>query len=800
MRSALPLFALALAPVPATAAGAPGPEIPGEVREFVAATCVDCHDGEFAEGGLDFAALPGDLDDPAAYQRWVRVFDRVADGEMPPPEDYGPLDDAVKESFADAAGGWLRGHAAQKFAAEGRVVGRRLTAVQVERSLHAVLGIDIPLAGLFPSEPRTGGFTTVAAGQSMSHYDLENHLAVVDVALDEAFRRATTPPDEWTKELAPEDLARRNPKRRCREPEMWRGNAVVWSNGLVFYGRLPSTEAREAGWYRFSFDVSPLKSPAFGVWGTVRTGEAVSSAPLMADVATFRATGEGEPQTVTVEAWLPEDHMFEVRPEDRRLKKARTAGGQVGAGESQPQDVPGIALHRAVLSRVHRGPDDDGVRHLLFGDLELESDREGRDAELRSDDPRADLARLMRRFAERAFRRPVGDDEVRPYVEFAAARLGDGEPLLDAVRGGYRALLCSPRFLYLDEQPGELDGHALASRLSYFLWNAPPDGELSACAADGSLHDPAVLHGQVERMLAGERADRFAADFADGWLDLHRIDETEPDRRLHREFDPMVKQAMLGETRGFLAALLADDLSVSNLIDSDFALLNERLADYYGVDAAESSFDRGEFRRVPLDGDDPRGGLLTQGAVLKVTANGTTTSPVLRGVWVSERLLGEHVPPPPANVPAVEPDVRGARTIRELLAKHRSSPNCASCHVKVDPPGFALENFDAAGQWRSLYPVNGRPNRKGAEIDPSYETPDGESFADVTGFQRLTAADEDRLARNLAAQFIAYGTGAAVTFADRGELDAIVRDAAAGGHSVRDVLHAVVQSDIFRKK
>ena len=804
MRSSLP-FLLALAPTalapPVLRAG-----VPADVREFVGTYCVDCHAGESAEGGLDLDELAagdgaGDLDDAAAYRHWVRAFDRVAAGEMPPPADYGPLDDDEKAAFADAAGGWLRGHLATKFAAEGRVAGRKLTAVQVERSLHALLGIDKPLAGLFPEEPRSAGYTTVAAGQSTSHFDLENHLDVVDAALDEAFRRATTPPDDWTRRMSAADLSRTNPGKRCREPELWRGDAVVWSARLVFYGRIASTRARAEGWHRFTFDVSALKAPGYGVWGIVRTGEMVSSAPLTADVATFHAS-EGSPTTVTVEAWLPEDHMFEVRPEDARLKQGKSPGGQVGAGEMQPQDVPGLAIHHAVLERFHRGPDDDGVRALLFGDLELthgEPQRDGtwRDVALVSDDPHADLARLMTRFAARAFRRPVDGAEVRPYVDFAGGLLDDGAPLIDAVRAGYRALLCSPRFLYFDERPGELDGFALAARLSYFLTNAPPDAELTAHAADGSLLDPGVLHGQVDRLLAGGGGRRFVEEFAAQWLDLDAMDETTPDRRLHPDFDPIVHHAMLDETHAFLAELLAEDLPVARLVDADFTFLNERLATHYGLDPPAGGDET--LRRVSLPAGGVRGGVLTQGAVLKVTANGTDTSPVLRGVWVNERLLGEHVPPPPANVPAVEPDVRGATSIRELLAKHRSSVSCAACHVKIDPPGFALENFDAAGAWREKYPA-GRKRGRGPEVDPGYELPDGTAFDDVVGLREILADRQDRLARNLAEHLLTYGTGAAVTFADRDALDAVVRDAAENDYGFRSVLHAAVQSEIFRRK
>ena len=365
-------------------------------------------------------------------------------------------------------------------------------------------------------------------------------------------------------------------------------------------------------------------------------------------------------------------------------------------------------------------------------------------------------------------------------------------PLLDALRDGYRAILCSPRFLFLHEEPGELDDHALATRLSMFLWSGTPNASLMRIADKGRLGDPKVLRQQVDRMLDDPRGERFVRDFAAEWLDLSEIDFTQPDRRY--DHDPVLQIAMVEETHAFLRKLIAEDLPVTNVIDSDFALLNERLAAHYGVDGVTA----GELVPVSLPADSPRGGLLTQASLLKVTANGSDTSPVLRGVWVSERLLGIEVPPPPMNVPAVEPDIRGATTIREQLAKHRSDPNCASCHEKVDPAGFALETFDPAGSWRTNYEKRRKLN-KGPQIDASYDTPAGR-FDDVVGFQKLVCEDPAKLAENLARHLVTYGTGAAPTLADRAEIEAIVAEAAKNDYGVRSIIHAVVQSPLFRTK
>jgi hypothetical protein len=278
-------------------------------------------------------------------------------------------------------------------------------------------------------------------------------------------------------------------------------------------------------------------------------------------------------------------------------------------------------------------------------------------------------------------------------------------------------------------------------------------------------------------------------------LELSEIDFTEPDRRQHPDFDIIVQYAMLDETQCFLQELFERDLSVSRLVDCDYTFVNSRLARFYEFPGVEGD----ATQRVLVGGH--RGGLLGQGAILKVTANGTNTSPVLRGVWVSRRILGREIPPPPDNVPAIEPDIRGATSIREQLEKHRSQPECAACHQKIDAPGFALENFDAAGKWRTNYPKrNGKKIVNGAKIDASYVTSSGEVFSGIDEFREIVASKPSPIAENLVKQLLAYGTGATITFADRAEVDRIVRRVSDQNYGARSILEAVVTSDIFLSK
>lgn len=770
---------------------APAAEPPQRVSEFLDANCVDCHSGAAAEGGLELDALDYGLEDPQQVSQWVRVYDRVHEGEMPPADALEVPPEEI-DRFLQSAGEWLRDVQQQQQQSAGRVRGRRLTSLQVARTLHDLLGIDIPLVERLPSDARTDGFTTVADGQSISHFQLERHLDAVDAALEEAWQRAIEGNDLRTTRLSAKKISRTRP--RTREPEFIDEHAVVWSSRLAFYGRIPATQARESGWYRFAITAHSLKTPEeHGVWTTVRSGRCVSSAPLMQWIGAFEATDE--PKEVVFETWLPKGHMLEIRPGDGTLKMARFQGGQSANGEGGAQDVPGIAIHSISMQRIHRGPDAQGIRRLLFDDVEIEE--VDRAAELASGEPERDAERLLARFAGRAFRRPVSDAELAPYLSAVKEALAAGDGLLAALQIGYRAILCSPRFLYFYEEPGPLDDYAIASRLSYLLWNRMPDDQLMEEASAGRLREPHVIHEQVERMLQDPRGAEFIPDLAAQWLDLSEIEATEPDRRLHRGFDLIVQQSMVDETHAFLNTMLSDDLSVTHLIDSDFTFLNSRLARYYEIEGVADD----QLERVALRPQDHRGGVLTHGAVLKVTANGTTTSPVIRGVWVGERLLGEHIPPPPESVPAIEPDIRGAHTIREMLAQHRSDTSCAACHVKIDPPGFALENYDPAGRWRDRYAGISKGKRKRGEvIDASGTMADGRPFEGIADFRRLVLDDPHRLARNVAEKLITYGTGAPPEFADRQRIAEIVDVAAESDFGFRSLVHAVVSSPTFLTK
>jgi hypothetical protein len=423
--------------------------------------------------------------------------------------------------------------------------------------------------------------------------------------------------------------------------------------------------------------------------------------------------------------------------------------------------------------------------------------------------PLEDARRLLAAFLPRAFRRPVSAAETERYVRLVEERLGLRDCLEVALRHAYTAALISTDFLLVQSAGPVLSDTDLAARLAFWLWNSPPDPELVELAVGGRLRDPAVLRAQIDRLLADRRSERFMEDFLDQWLNLRAMDDTVPDRVLCPEYDRYLRESMPVESRAFLRALIEEDLPATCLIASSFLTINQRLAEHYGIPGVIGS----DFRKVPVPEESFRGGFLTQASVLKVTANGTTTSPVVRGAFVTERLLGMPIPPPPPNVPAIEPDTRGATTIREILEKHRVE-GCASCHRKMDAPGFALENFDVIGghrdRYRSLEKGDGvavhLPNARRVKfklalpVDPSGETADGEVFRDVRALRAVWAAHPERLARAWVSQCVTYATGAEVRFSDRAEVERIVRDSAESGYGLRTLIYGIAQSPLFQGK
>jgi len=790
------------------APGARAADFAVRAQGFFAEHCVVCHDADTKKAGLDLTALSWKPNDLQTFDRWVEVFDKVDKQKMPPPQEDRP-DPAVRAEFLKALRTDLCALNVDRQRTEGRVVLRRLNRVEYENTLHDLLSIDVPLQHYLPEDTAANGFDNVAQGLRLSMLHMEQYLEAADVAISEAMQFGRQP-EVMHKRLRYQDEESIEEDVKKKEKKTFR---VLPDAVVIFDDNSPTALRRwivkTRGRYRIRISAYAYQAAGRPVWLKL----------YCTDWKTQRLHGyfdfpADQPREVEVITTLEAGRLLNLSPFDTNYDDQGRRSGFWGIG-AETYPGRGIAIKWVEVEGPlvdHWPPPSVG---RLFGDLPVKpvkpaaSDRRAPAFAVAPADPRSAAAKVLREFASRAFRRPASSADVERYVKLAYTGLDDGLTFEDALRIAFRAVITSPRFLFLEELPGHLDDWALASRLSYFLWSTRPDDELQKLAAGGTLHQPVILRSQVERMLASPKARAFVENFAGQWLDLRQIDFTLPDRKLYPEFDDILKAAMVGETHAFFAQMLQDDSNLKNFIHSDFLMLNRCIAEHYKIDGVTGE----EFRRVPLPEDSHRGGVLTQASVLKVSANGTFTSPVLRGAWVMRRLLGEPPDPPPADIPAFEPDTRGASSIRQQLAKHRALANCASCHTRIDPPGFALENFDVIGGWRKRYraekgdspPGKFRGRRiweygLGSTVDASGELADGRKFQNIDEFKRLLLEREDQVARNLTRNLLTYATGAGIQFADREVVETILAGLKSQGGGLRTLVHEIVQSQTFQSK
>ncbi len=829
--------------------------VPPAVHSFVVAQCSGCHNATLKQGNLDLVHLPFDLAQRDNFAIWAKVHDRVRDGEMPPVRSAS-LTRVAQEAFLGSLSAPLIAADRTRYAASGRSVMRRLNRQEYENTLRDLLGAPwLQIQEMLPEDGVAYKFNKSGEALDVSHVHMNQYLAAADYALREVLPQTESKPVSTTQRFYSRDMnsffgqirfpsnerdvypvvgnsadvaelhqkGRRkpgDPKSPTREIE---GMAVICS----------SYEPIELHFNKFTAPVSgryKLRLYANTVWVGPTKGEKW----WKPDPENISAGRTNEPITVYSERpprqqrWLG---RFDVHPQaqtnelDVYLLKGETIrvdaarffrSRPVTGGWRNPlatkEGQPGVSFRWLEAEGPIVGEWPSAGPALMFGNLPYSAGDKG-GAAYQSKSPAADVRRLLAVFLKKAYRRPVPEGEVERFAKVADQAMAAGYSFTDAMISAYSAVLVSPAFVTLEEQLGHLDSYALASRLSYFLWNTEPDAALMQLAAGNRLQDPAVLRAQTMRLLEDERSQRFVTAFLDYWLDLRKLNNVSPDENLYPDYylDDYLVESAGDETRAFFTAMLRDNLPARNVVASDFAMLNERLADLYGIPGVQGS----ALRRVALPADSVRGGMVTQASVLKVTANGTTTSPVLRGVWINERILGRLVPPPPSGVPPVEPDVRGTKTIRDQLAQHRSQTFCKSCHARIDPPGFALESFDVAGAGREKYRAVGGEGKRAEgvgknghlfefryalPVDPSGTLPDGRLFADVRELKNLLLADERQIARNLASQLVVYATGSPVRFGDRPRLEAILDRTKNSGYGTADLIDAVIQSELFRSK
>jgi cytochrome c553 len=766
-----------------------------QVRPFLTTHCVECHSGAKPKGDLGLDTLTDNFSDTATRERWLAAMKRVKAGEMPPKGKTRPAEKDVA-LLSD----WIDSRIAAIRKAEGRVVLRRLNRVEYENTIRDLLGIHVELKEMLPEDSAANGFDNVGEALHTSSFLMEKYLEAADVALNKAIANLPQPPlvkkryslkDERIVKVTTESVYLH------RDESLVMFSSSPWNSITVGQFYPP-----DRGRYRIRISASGYQSNGKPVVYRVDAGPL-----LMATKNHLVDYFDAAPDKPTVIEFIDN---FEAR-NHIRISPYGLAGAQtVNKIGADKYEGPGLEVHYVEAEGPLHDKWPPESHRRIFGDMAQEPapiyNYRNR-VEVVSKDPDVDAQRILKGFARRAFRRSVSDDDIKPFLKLVQSKLAAKQTFEQSIRVGLTAILLSPEFLFLREKPGKLDDFALASRLSYFLWSTMPDDELLDLAETNKLNEPATMRAQVERMLKSPKASAFAENFCGQWLGLRDIDFTEPSHLLYPEFDAMLKVSMVKETELFFAELLKDDLSVMNFIASDFSMLNGRLTKHYGIPGVDGY----AFRKVKLPPESHRGGVLTMASVLKVTANGTTTSPVMRGAWVMDRILGTPPPRPPADVPAIEPDIRGATTIREQLAKHRQVASCATCHVKIDPPGFALESFDVIGGYRENYRTTGNgkevvmdgrrmPFRSGKPVDPSDVMPDGAKFKNVDEFKQLLLKDKDLIARALTVKLMTYATGAAPGPADMKEIDAILGRVRKKDYGLRSLVHEIVQSQSFRSK
>lgn len=843
-------------------------------QAFLRKHCFECHDEDVQKGGLDLTALKFEPTSPANAAQWIKIHDRVVEGSMPPKKQARP-EASELSAFLQPLASSLASADQQRIAREGRATRRRLNRYEYENALRDLLHAPwLQVKDALPEDGEAHRFNKVGDALDMSHVQMARYLAAADAALRQVVTTSVErPPTKTTRYYARDQRSFTGPMKFSvfntaperatfpalgiqGQPDVRAGKAPITvgsSNAamreLEGVGVVASAyEPIEPKFNNFKAPVSGryrLRLNALSVW----VGPGQSNKWFIPDLDNIARGRRDEPVVIYSETpphllrWLgkfdvhPDASVNEldvwliegetIRPDAGRLFRSRPGAGRWQNPLAEKDGQPGVVFRWLEVEGPIYETWPTAGHKLLFGDLSLKKQeaapqktKRGEKSlaastgglEVISRQPMLDAESLLRGFMRQAYRRPAAENELQRFLPVVQTGLNQGNSFMDSMIAAYTAVLCSPEFLCLDEKPGRLDDHALAARLSFFLWNTAPDAELRQLADRGKLCDPGVLRGQTERLLNHPKSRQFVNAFLDYWLDLRKINLTAPDSTLYSDYylDDLLTESALEETQTFFAEAVQNDLPSRNLVASDFAMLNERLAAHYGLPPVQGV----HLRRVPLPKDSPRGGLMTQASVLKVTANGTTTSPVLRGVWIMERILGQPVPPPPPGVPAVEPDIRGAVTIRQQLDKHRDQAACNACHVKIDPAGFALESFDVMGGWRERYRASGggvpekglaKSGQKFAfhlaqPVDASGELPDGRKFRDVRELKRLLLDDERQIARNLVRQLAVYATGAPVSFSDRARVEQLLARTSASSFGVRSLIHELVQSELFRNK
>ena len=762
-------------------------------RAFLDEYCVRCHNERLRTAGLVLEGLDLAQVSPAA-EVWEKVILKVRGGEMPPLTAPQP-----PAAAADALVSYL-GTSIDRAAATspnpGRPLIHRLNRVEYANAVRDLLGVEIDASAQLPADDSSYGFDNVADVLSMSASLLERYLIVAK----KVGRIATGDPT-----LRPAAETYRVPLARVQDDRMSEALPFGSRGGLAVSHTFPTDAEYElklklqrnsinTSWAIRGLDTDNQIDVYLD--GAHVTQFAI---PASQEERGFDYQDRGDIEAPlhlrlpvkagrrTIGVTFPRQHwymegvgMSRMPPASNAFEEGRVSSQTYGKIEMGIDTVEITGPFAATV------PEDSPSRQRLFV---------CRPVGAADEEPCART--ILSTLARRAYRRPVEPVDIEPLLAFYREGRAEGG-FDDGIQAGLIRVLMSPYFLLRKEEdppnaaPGtihRISDIELASRLSFFLWSSLPDDELLDLAASSRLSDSTVLEQQVRRMLRDPRAQQLVANFFGQWLQLRNVTTHRPDNRLFPEFDENLRAAFHRETELFLQSQLQEDRPVTDLLTADYTFLNEQLARHYGVPGVYGS----HFRRVTLP-DDRRAGLLGQGAVLMVTSYPDRTSPVIRGKWLLENILGAPPPPPPADVPPFPENTEGAqpKSVRERMELHRRNPVCAQCHAKIDPLGFALEHFDAVGKYRTT--------DAGSPIDASGTMPDGTTFDGPATFKQALLAQRERVVATLTQRLLTYGLGRGVEYTDMPAVRAIVREVAEGGTRWSSLILSIVRSTPFQMR
>lgn len=740
------------------------------VLPFFAQNCFKCHGNGHHKGGVALDHYPTVTSIQMDHRTWGTVADMLINKSMPPDDEPQPTPEQ-----AQAAVSWIR--QAMELCDctgprdPGRIAIHRLNRNEYNNTIRDLVGVNFKPAEDFPTDDSGYGFDNIADVLSMSPLLAEKYLNAAEQIMDAAIVIGDGKPAVKKYDCATLDATGNNSG----------GNLQI--NGEVY-----GTHAFPVdGDYEFH-----LKA------GQDKFGKENARMVLKID---------GN-----------EVHTFDVAARRRapRVYKFRVTGIKAGKHKFA------AAYTNNKVDRDNPDPRKRGDRNLYVESIEIAGPYNAGPAALPESHRRiffvapgpnlsepAAARQILTRFATRAFRRPVTPDEVEPLMRVYRAGLTDGEPYVGAVKLALEAVLVSPHFLYRIEADPSLSGmtteqirnapphritdYELATRLSYFLWSSMPDDELFRLAGEQTLHNPSVLDQQIQRMLADPRSQAFVTNFVGQWLETRALDDLKPDPATFPRFNDTLRQSMKKEVTLFFQSLIKDDGSVLELLDAKYTYLNGPLAKLYGIDGIKGN----DFRRVQLsecgEAGRHRGGIMEMAGVLAVTAMPTRTSPVRRGKFVLEQILGTPPPPPPPNVPSLDkPNAVATGTLRQRLEQHRANPVCASCHMRMDPLGFALENFNALGAWRET--DNKLP------IDSLGKLPDGTQLDGPDGVKKALLARKDLFVKCMAEKMMTYALGRGVEYYDTCTVRDIAKDVKEHDYKLLAMIRAIVASSAFQER